>query len=175
MISFMVVSAATAGAKLHHDPWAALRSRPLHFPAVHAGGCPRTPARQVSSSFGIALDGGSPPYPLPFAGGLVSYSKSDVNNGWLHHKTLWIAPIALNGPVLVRGRQLDGRNPLRFGSYPTGVARELRLSFRGGDFSGGWQEAWGWRYTLIRAPGCYGLQVDGAGFSKVLVFQARQA
>jgi hypothetical protein len=159
------------------DAWAPLRLRRLHLPTVGLNGpCPRTPARQVTPSFGVALDDGTPPYPLSFVEGLATYSPSDLQaGGWLYHKTIWIAPLVLRGPVLVRGRQLDGRHILRFSSdFGAPSFRELRLNFHGGDFSGGWQEALGPRYTLIRAPGCYGLQVDGADFSKVLVFEVRQ-
>jgi hypothetical protein len=159
--------------RLSSDPWAPLRLRRFHLPTVR-GSCPRTAAHSVNPSWGIALDDGTPPYPLPFAEGRVAYSRSDLHNGWLFHKTIWIAPVALQGPVLVRGRQLDGQNILKFSSIFPAKFRELRLRFRGVEFggSGGWQEAAGPRYTLIHAPGCYGLQVDGSSFSKVLVFEA---
>jgi hypothetical protein len=159
---------------LWRDPWAPLRLRRLHLPAVQPRTpCQRTAAHSVNPSWGIALDDGSPPYPLPFPLGSVTYSPGDLQpNGWLYHKTIWVAPVTMRGPVLVRGRQLDGRHKLRFTTGLVGAFRELRLSFSGHEFSDGWQEALGPRYTLIRARGCYGLQVDGAGFSKVLVFQA---
>ena len=74
------------------------------------------------------------------------------------------------GPVLIRGRQLDGTHHVRFGLAfvpPT----ELRI--------GSWGNAttapgWGFRAstTRLRAPGCYGYQIDGRTFSRVIVFQA---
>ncbi|HEX9416678.1 MAG TPA: hypothetical protein VF895_08250 [Gaiellaceae bacterium] len=129
----------------------------------------------MSPSWGIALDDGSPPYPLPFPRGLITYSPSALQkDGWLPHKTIWVAPVDLLGPVLVRGRQLGGRNVVKFSGYPIQAHSALRLRFSGREFAGGWQEGQPKGYTLVRAPGCYGLQVDGEGFSEVLVFEARR-
>ncbi len=88
---------------------------------------------------------------------------------WSGQKVLWIARPSYRGPVLIRGRQLDGPHELRFegGLNP---ARELRLTSVGGYSPGGWQNRPS--YTRLRAPGCYGWQVDGTTFSRVVIFRA---
>jgi hypothetical protein len=162
--------------ELWRDAWAPLVVRPLHLPTVGANGaCPRTPAHQVSPSFSLALDDGTAPYPVGFGDGLVTYSRNVLHQGWLFQKTIWITPVTFRGRVLVRGGRLGEKARLKFsaGEPPRLASHELRLSFRGREFSGGWQQALGPRYTLVPSPGCYALQVDGTGFSKVLVFEAK--
>jgi hypothetical protein len=82
--------------------------------------------------------------------------------GWAGFKVLWISSPGYGGPILVRGRRLDNRPLLRLSTF----SRELR--FRAG---AGWNE--GWRDfpsdTHVREPGCYGYQVDGLTFSRVIV------
>ena len=69
------------------------------------------------------------------------------------------------GPVLVRGRQLDGPNELRFnrGLLPPREMRILPAPQLRTEPS----------FTRVRAPGCYGYQVDGIGFSYLIVFEAK--
>ena len=87
---------------------------------------------------------------------------------WSGNKVLWVAR-RYRGPVLIRGRQLDGPNELRFGlSHVPG--REMRLSSVGGRSPGGWQNRPS--TTRLRVPGCYAWQVDGTTFSRVIVFRA---
>jgi hypothetical protein len=81
-----------------------------------------------------------------------------------------VAPRSFQGRVLVRGRRLDGRYLLRFGDgrWPVG---ELRMRFgpeRLGE--GDWLQYAS--YTRVRAAGCYAWQIDGEGFSEVVVFRA---
>jgi hypothetical protein len=70
--------------------------------------------------------------------------------------------------VLIRGRQLDGPNEVRFedGVNP---GRELRLRVLGSSGGQWYNRA---SYTRLRAPGCYAWQVDGLRFSRVIVFRA---
>ncbi|MGE5434131.1 MAG: hypothetical protein ACM3S3_05025 [Candidatus Doudnabacteria bacterium] len=82
---------------------------------------------------------------------------------------LWIARRSYRGPVLIRGRQLDGIHNVRFGSG-LNPSREMRLRSVGGSSPGSWQNRPS--YTRLRAPGCYAWQVDGTTFSRVIVFQA---
>jgi hypothetical protein len=76
------------------------------------------------------------------------------------------------GPVLIRGRRLDGPEALRFGQ--PGLARELRIP-RHVDVSWAGQPP-GSRgfpsYLRIHASGCYAVQIDGTNFSRVVVFSA---
>jgi hypothetical protein len=67
------------------------------------------------------------------------------------------------------GRQLDGPNRIRFTLY--GQGSEKRISQWGtATAAPGWgaepSNEW------VRAPGCYAFQLDGAKFSRVIIFRA---
>ena len=97
----------------------------------------------------------------------MSYPKSEFAGGeWSGQKVLWVVDPAYRGRILIRGRQLDGPNELRFehGLVPP---REMHLIGRGPHTGRP-------SYTRLRAEGCYGYQIDGAHFSRVIVFEARQ-
>jgi hypothetical protein len=154
------------------DEWAALRQRPLRLPAVEPGGpCPTAPGgRQVASEFGLAL-GDGPLYPAGFdERGVYDYTGAIQEGGWYLLKVLWIGDPSYKGAALVRGRQVDGPGELRFneGANPSS---ELRLHTDAGNpTASGWNN---WpSYTRLRGPGCYAYQVDGLGFSDVVVFRA---
>jgi hypothetical protein len=168
--------ASPAGA----DVWKRLH-RPLHIPRVAAGtSCPTTPASgHLPSMFGgPTAFGRGPVYPAFGAGqpqAIVRFSYpppagSEVaGSTWSGQKVPWIRAPRYRGPVLIRGRQLDGPYHLRFGLElvpPT----ELRIG-RWGTAAG---SRWGFRgsTTRLRAPGCYAYQIDGLTFSRVIVFQA---
>ena len=155
--------------------WDTLAQRPLRLPRMELGeACRRTPARRVHPHWGIALDGGEPPYPLPFPSGAMELRRTDpTENGWRFHKTIWVAPPGFAGPVLVRGRQLDAPDDVRFAYTLTDPfrPRELRLEFLAQNLDQ-WREGVGMRYTLVRRSGCYAFQADGPGFSRTLIFEA---
>jgi hypothetical protein len=173
LLAFILLTAPSAGAS---DPWAKLR-RPLHIPHIAPGSrCPVTPAHRVSTNFSAA-QGPGPVYPI---GGFPTLTfiyppQPDqfwYGSNWSGNKVLWIARPSYRGRVLIRGRQLDGNHDARFGSGLT-PSREMRLRSVGGSSPGGWQNRAS--YTRLRAPGCYAWQVDGATFSRVIVFQAALA
>jgi hypothetical protein len=98
-------------------------------------------------------------------------------DGWYFRKTIWTVDGKYQGPLLLRGRRIDRRGPLRFLAYgPPSLARS-RAELR-------WPAGWptvnrtrsGWRQlpgaTVLRGPGCYAFQADGLTFSTVIVFQA---
>jgi hypothetical protein len=170
---FVVVRTALAPpATPEAGPWDALR-RPLQIPALTSGApCPVSPAATVTAAFGPAL-GPGPVYPIYGADDLFAGEQTLFPAPWLGRKVLWIAAPTYTGPVLVRGRQLDGPNEVRFGSGPAPVA-ELQLETAAASGSAPpWRDWPG--YTRVRAPGCYAYQVDGSSFSTVIVFQARVA
>ena len=151
--------------------WEALR-RPLALPTLPAGApCPRDAGRKVSPHFGPA-SGDGPVYPTLGPDAVLGLEGAREEGGWFYAKVLWFATPDYAGPVLVRGRRLDAPGELRFGEGAAPAA-ELRLT-GGGTVAG----APGWRhwpsYTRLWAPGCYAYQVDGDGFSTVVVFQAVQ-
>ena len=88
---------------------------------------------------------------------------------WSGTKRVWGMDARYARRALVRGRQLDGPNELRFVLGRPGFTaakllspiRELRVE---GDTPS---------LTRVRAPGCYAYQVDGAAFSYLVVFEAR--
>jgi hypothetical protein len=154
-----------------NDMWAGLRARPVNLPTVSPGAsCPAAPGKQVSPDFGVAL-GDGPVYPVGFGtDGVYHYAGTNAEGGWLNLKVLWIADPSYTGPVLVRGRQVDGPGEVRFESGPAPIA-ELRLSQNDGPQIGTMWPNWP-TYTRIKGPGCYAYQVDGETFSDVIVFRA---
>lgn len=158
--------------------------RPLHIPHIPSGtACPTTAkAGPLPSAFsGTAAFGRGPVYPGFFAGpsgpeAVVYFAYPPpatselAGSRWSGQKVPWMRSPGYHGPVLIRGRQLDGSHHLRFGLAmvpPT----ELRIT-RWGSSKG----AAGWGFlagtTRLRAPGCYGYQIDGRTFSRVIVFRA---
>jgi hypothetical protein len=75
-----------------------------------------------------------------------------------------------SGPFLVRGANLVTGAAVRFGEPPPVPALAVRARTVNGD--DGFREAPGGTY--VKRPGCYGWQIDGVGFSRVIVFQAHR-
>jgi hypothetical protein len=91
--------------------------------------------------------------------------------GWFYNKTLWAVSPEYAGPVTITGRQLEGTQVLRFNpaaGFPGNKQTSLHLPP---------SEEGGWRYapseTLIRASGCYVLEIRGEGFTQFVTFRAR--
>ena len=151
--------------RLRADPWIALESRRLRLPRIGPGAtCPRSGGRQVTPAFGI-LFGQGPAYagmPQLDDDGVVRYGGSTPEGGWYYAKVLWVIDGSHRERALIRGRQIDGSNQLRFG-YGSDPARELRIPVWG-NVSG---SNWGHHpsETRIRAPGCYAYQADGKDFT----------
>jgi len=81
----------------------------------------------------------------------------------------WNASPAYAYPLLIRGRRVDGASELRFGG--TDAQAELAMPAVLGQQGADWR-VWGWqRPILVSEPGCYAVQVDGADFSEVIVFE----
>jgi hypothetical protein len=150
--------------------------RPLALPFIAPGGsCPTTPGSALSTRAfgGIALGQGSvrPLIAQKDAAGAED-GQLDLlpsKEGWYAVKTLWFAAHGYNGPVLIRGRELDGSNPVAFGEAP--VLQDVQLPpGRTINHEGGYRTWPG--ATWLRAPGCYAWQVDTEDASEVIVFQA---
>jgi hypothetical protein len=83
---------------------------------------------------------------------------------WFGQKVLWVVDRhAYRGPLLVRGRQVDGMTGVRFELARLPVP-EIAISPSSRDRPS---------TTRILAPGCYAYQVDGTTFSSVIVFEAK--
>lgn len=155
------------------DVWDTLRARPLNLTPIAAGNtCPADTAKVVNPAFGAAL-GSGPAYPIGFAtNGVYDYSGTVREGDWYLVKVLWTAdPAIYNGPILVRGGQLDGTDELRFGPGET-PATELQLDMEKelAGRTGDWPDWPG--YTRLKGPGCYAYQIDGTSFSRVITFKA---
>jgi len=87
-------------------------------------------------------------------------------SAWFGNKVLWAVAPPYSGPVLVRGRQLDGPYRLRFEGARV-PALELRIRPGGTPISNRPS------FTRVLGPGCYGYQVDGMTYSYVVVFEAK--
>jgi hypothetical protein len=157
---------------------AVLRERPLHIENLEAGeSCPALRPHDLSPAFAPGL-GDGPVYPVGFGKrGVLLFAYPPEKNGlfagsdWSGQKVLWVSDPKYDGPILIRGRQVDGTNGLRFGRNGPRLLEELAFGAHGaGNWSGGWRNFPS--YTRLRAPGCYAYQVDGAGFSDTIVFRA---
>jgi hypothetical protein len=90
-------------------------------------------------------------------------------SGWYFIKTLWFARPTYEGPVFIRGRQIDGSHQLFFGENHSLVDPYLSPGPTANTAEGFRQWPGG---TWLRAPGCYAWQIDGTSFSHVIVFKA---
>jgi hypothetical protein len=160
------------------DDWTALQQVPLQIPMLAPGEpCPVAPGVQVNPELGDAL--GTGPVFLVGLGkeGTLDLSQLIQQNGEYSMPILLTAPPAYTTDMLVRGRQMDGAAGVLFSKEPdSGLLAQLQLSpdtaGTTGDTSGGWL-AWG-IFLVVSGAGCYGLQIDGAGFIEVIVFQVIQ-
>jgi hypothetical protein len=104
------------------------------------------------------------------AGEVTVTPDTQFGGPWLGQKVFWYVSPTYRGPVLIRGRQLDGTHRLGFNGRKLPL-RELRIhshdtvGFDGPPGSRGVPSA-------VRAliPGCYGVQIDGTRFSRTVTF-----
>lgn len=174
-------------APLLRDPrWTVLEQRSLVLPVLAPGAaCPVTPGHIFAAGLD-AGQGAGPVYataPGAAQGALALLPPSALGargQGWAGQKVVWFVDAAYQGPVLIRGRRLDGPGQVRFNGGLDQVnetdnlpGAPLQAALRlDGDSSAG--EPWpGWpSYARMRAGGCYVYQVDGLSFTEIIVFQA---
>lgn len=150
-----------------------LRQRPLVVPQIDPkDGCPVSQTKALGQH---TIYGDGPLYAVG-VGPSIRYGASGPVGGWWTVKVLWASSSEYRGPALIRGRQLNGPNELRFegGADP---ASELIFTTEiaghgdtNGDYPPGWRELPS--FTRIKTPGCYAWQVDGLTFQELIVFQA---
>ena len=171
---------ASSAAAHSGDDWAALR-RPLHLPRLAAGAsCPvsRVDARVAwrgINIFGGQGIGGGPVYPgLGAHSGLLWATRDQQYGGpWFGDKVFWYVQPSYRGPVMIRGRRVNGSGMVRFnaGRLPAPelhIAVGESVSWHGQPASSrGVSSA-----VRVLAPGCYAFQIDGTNFSRVVVFTA---
>ena len=109
------------------------------------------------------------PYPPPPA----TSDQLFAGSRWTGFKVLWVSRPQYDGPVLIRGRRLDGHGWVGFEQGRVPLAE---LQFPSGTGAGAPLSTHGWRNwpstARLRFPGCYGVQIDGTTFSTVVVFRA---
>jgi hypothetical protein len=110
--------------------------------------------------------------------GMLSYVPPRADNAyagseWGGNKVLWAVAPSVKTMVLVRGRQLDGRDRVRFGMDINPEKELLMAAPTPGEhrLDGGWRDFP--NATRLKHPGCYGYQVDTPSASSVIVFEAR--
>jgi hypothetical protein len=170
LVAAGVLAPVAAGAS--SDGWQRLR-RPLHLPNVARGAA--CPVRESSrSAEGRPLNGVRPVYLMSVGqagAGVIQVSEAYRDaKGWVGQKTPWLVERRYGGPMLVRGARLDEDGPVRFAKGYGQHLAELRFvageqNSLDGTFRGLASAA------LFRSPGCYGFQVDGTSYSRVIVMQ----
>jgi hypothetical protein len=178
VVTVMLALAASAGAG--DGGWGALR-RPLHLPGLAKGAaCPvsrvdaRIPWKRINIFGGTGI-GRGPVYPgLGSRSGLLYATRDQQYGGpWFGEKVFWYVLPSYRGPVLIRGRRLNGLESVGFNGAKV-PAPELRIS-PGETVSWSGQPP-GSRGVpsgvRILKAGCYGFQIDGTSFSRVVVVVA---
>ncbi|MGH3509658.1 MAG: hypothetical protein ACRDPI_05435 [Nocardioidaceae bacterium] len=183
------VSTVTDCSAMSCDPAhvASVIRKPLRLPRLASGAAcpsgseptPRFPAGAGFSAPFRALGTGPLYIGSPHEGGVIRLQGP--KNGWWSQKVIWVLGSLYPGPVLLRGGRVDGPGKLRFDRY-LGAAhygrgdhgRYPQLLYVG---SGLPVPAHGVLTSypadfFVTAPGCYAIQVDGVGFSRLLYFEA---
>jgi hypothetical protein len=159
-------------------PWAKLH-RPLKLaPIVPGAACPisRVDRRvdwQRVNIYGGSGIGHGPVYPgLGSSGGRLTATR-DVRYGgaWSAGKVFWYVRPTYRGRVLIRGRRLDGPQRLGFDGRRV-PAPELHIEpYDTVSWEGQPPGSRGIASDVrLRASGCYGVQIDGTTFSRVVIF-----
>jgi hypothetical protein len=171
-----VLALAGVALSTSRDDWKDLR-RPLHIPRLAAGEpCPASePDTSVDfASYGVGQGyGPGPAYPI--FGGTAARAHLEFaypnppgstiyGSPWGGQKVLWFLLPGNGDRVLVRGRRMDGSYPyrVRFG-LDLKPGKELRIDHARAQPS----------TTRLQTGGCYGYQIDGPDYSRVIVFKAK--
>jgi hypothetical protein len=162
----------------HPTSWTKLH-RPLRLHRLAPGAA--CPVSQIDpridweriNIFGGSGIGRGPVYPGLGGSGGRMYARPDVQYGgvWADGKVFWYVRSSYQGRILIRGRRLDGPQWLRFNGRRL-PPRELRIeAHETVAWEGQPPGSRGVPSSLrVRKPGCYGVQIDGAKFSRVVVF-----
>ena len=163
-----------------YGPLPAEFRRPLALPSVEPGqACPASAGGELHTlAFGGYALGTGPARPIvPLEAGrdpahgipLTSLPRS----GWYGFKTLWFTDPSYHGPVLIRGARIDAPGLIAFGESPELGELIIPPGPTLNEGRDGYREAPGGTY--VKTPGCYAWQVDGQGFSSLIVFLAAPA
>ncbi|MBB4943322.1 hypothetical protein FHR32_007722 [Streptosporangium album] len=171
-IVLIAVTAACAPSEV--EPTAAdLLARPLEVPQVPPGGeCPVTKIMTRPTSLAGDLLGDGPARPaiestLPYIGD--DPGTLFAGSGWGGEKVLWLTDPGLMGPLVIKGKQLDGDGPVKFdGTDGRPLLDEIVIA--PDPSAKDWRDRPG--YVRLKQPGCYAFQADTADATHVIVFRA---
>jgi hypothetical protein len=142
------------------------------LPAVAAGQpCPVSQPTTPDNGHSPLLGDDPVRLAVASAAGTVFF-ETTLGGDWKAVDMLWTAARGFRGDVVVRGARLDAPGELRFGD-PADPLKELRIA------SNEQSPMIDGRLLLASTPvrvkvaGCYGLQIDAAGRSSVVIFDAR--
>ena len=175
----------TSGANLPADDppaFVQLKQRPLTLPVIRAGD--RCPVTQGSSE-------SVPREPYIFCAGCLWFGRGPVYFAWsfrVNHvedamfsldgvphentayraKTPWVSKPDYEGPILIRGRRLDGKGTLRFNVASPKPEENLKLNAPSRTDPTRWSF---WPSSMyVPGPGCYGIQVDTLRGTDIVIF-----
>lgn len=173
--------AATPKPAITPDAWAPL-FRPLELPSIEPGeACPATGSSATLDNIGPVL-GDGPIYPAflgldgVFTLGIDMSGNEPVRideRDWWGKKTLWLSDDSYAREALVRGGSVDQKGEMIFWTVGGGYDSALRLTVEpwvSGGSPSGWREWNGGAF--FTEPGCYAYQIDGEGFTDVVVVEA---
>ena len=158
--------------------FAALSKVPLKLPHLGPGqACPVSVPRQLGPGLGTGL-GTSPVY--VFSGETVHSDPAHSN------KVAYGADPSYSGPIRIRGGRIDGAGQLLLETFDnkyhgapvktldgSNLVQELDLLESHSTFP---NVPSGWRIwptgTYVATPGCYAWQVDGLGFTELIIFHS---
>ena len=159
---------------------ASLFARPLHFPALAPGArCPVSRGSTMDNAYVTGAALGSGPVRVLLADrGDVLRGRVDLGAsatpGWSAMQTLWIAMPGYTGPFVVRAARLGARAPIEVKPSQTGLSPGSGPLVVAAGATANSQD--GYRTvpgsTWVKSPGCYAWQIDGRGFSEILVADA---
>lgn len=154
-------------------PIPAALKHPLHFPVLRAGQrCPAVRSTPFhTQDFGGMARGTGPVRVL--AGGAGGTAKLINPSGappWLALKTLWFSLPAYQGPFVIRAKRLGRPGPVALGEGPMVGPLVVPPGPTLNSYTSGYRTVPGGLF--VRAPGCYAWQVDGLGFSEIIVVRA---
>jgi hypothetical protein len=153
--------------------------RPLDLPAVAPGtACPTSSVDErvdweAANIFGGSGIGPGPAYPglgSPPVGELRV--EPDRRSAWYGSKVFWYVKPSYRDRVLIRGARLDGAGEMRFSEVGQRRSRELRIGVRDTvQWDGQPRHSRGVPSDVFASgAGCYGVQIDGANFSRTVGF-----
>jgi hypothetical protein len=158
------------------DPWARLH-RPLHLSRLAPGAAcpvsrldPRIDWRRFNIVGGSGIGRGPVYAGLGNSAGHLDAERDQYGGPWAAQKLFWYVRPSYRGPALLRGRRLDGPQSLGFNGRLV-PNRELRIhQYDTVSWTGQPAGSRGVPSRVrVRASGCYGVQIDGTTFSRIVV------